>query len=147
MTGLLQSTLWQRLSQSHQRADMQGKLAALDQVQAVIEFDLQGHVLTANDNFLRTMGYSAEQIIGQHHRMFVDEETRGSVEYAQFWQRLAAGQLPDGVGLDQQGAPRGGGGQKHPGAGGEQHLLAFLMEIVGQPEEGAGFPPGTAKTN
>ena len=91
MTGLLQSTLWQRLSQSHQRADMQGKLAALDQVQAVIEFDLQGHVLTANDNFLRTMGYSHEQIIGQHHRMFVDEETRGSVEYAQFWQRLAAG--------------------------------------------------------
>jgi methyl-accepting chemotaxis protein len=91
MTGLLQSTLWQRLSQSHQRADMQGKLAALDQVQAVIEFDLQGHVLTANDNFLRTMGYSAEQIIGQHHRMFVDEETRASAEYAQFWQRLAAG--------------------------------------------------------
>lgn len=62
-------------------------------------------------------------------------------------QCLAAGQLTNGVGLDQQGAPRGGGGQKHPGAGGEQHLLALLMEIVGQPEEGAGFPPGAAKTN
>jgi methyl-accepting chemotaxis protein len=46
-------------------------------------------MLTANDNFLRTMGYSAEEIIGQHHRMFVDEETRASAEYAQFWQRLA----------------------------------------------------------
>ena len=91
MTGLLQGTLWQRLSQNQQRNDMQSKLAALDQVQAVIEFDLQGHVLSANENFLRTMGYDAEQIIGQHHRLFVDEETRESAEYAQFWQRLAAG--------------------------------------------------------
>ena len=90
MTGLLQGTLWQRLSQNQQRNDMQSKLAALDQVQAVIEFDLQGHVLSANENFLRTMGYDAEQIIGQHHRLFVDEETRESAEYAQFWQRLAA---------------------------------------------------------
>ena len=72
MTGLLQSTLWQRLSQSHQRADMQGKLAALDQVQAVIEFDLQGHVLTANDNFLRTMGYTLAEIRGKHHSMFCE---------------------------------------------------------------------------
>lgn len=63
MTGLLQSSLWQRLSQSHQQNDMHGKLAALDQVQAVIEFDLQGHVLTANDNFLSTMGYELPQII------------------------------------------------------------------------------------
>ena len=91
MTGLLQGTLWQRLGRNQQRNDMQSKLAALDQVQAVIEFDLQGHVLSANENFLRTMGYDAEQIIGQHHRIFVDEETRESAEYAQFWQRLAAG--------------------------------------------------------
>ena len=49
MTGLLQGTLWQRLGRNQQRNDMQSKLAALDQVQAVIEFDLQGHVLTAND--------------------------------------------------------------------------------------------------
>ena len=87
MTGFL----WGSQSRRQQYADMQGKLDALNEVQAVIEFDLQGHVLTANDNFLRTMGYSAEQIIGQHHRMFVDEETRASAEYAQFWQRLAAG--------------------------------------------------------
>lgn len=91
MTGLLQSSLWQRLSQSHQQNDMQGKLAALDQVQAVIEFDLQGHVLTANENFLRAMGYELPQIVGQHHRMFVDESTRETPEYTQFWLRLAAG--------------------------------------------------------
>lgn len=79
------------LGRGQQKSDMAGKLAALDQVQAVIEFDLQGHVIAANSNFLQTMGYSADQIIGQHHRMFVDEEMRQSAEYADFWQRLAAG--------------------------------------------------------
>ena len=87
MTGFL----WGVRSRSQQYADMQGKLDALNEVQAVIEFDLQGHVLAANDNFLRTMGYAAEDIIGQHHRIFVDEEARNSAEYASFWQRLGAG--------------------------------------------------------
>ncbi|MEG0445771.1 MAG: PAS domain S-box protein, partial [Comamonas sp.] len=90
MTGFLRGRLL-GLGRGRHAADMAGKLAALDRVQAVIEFDLQGHVLAANRNFLDTMGYSAEQIIGQHHRMFVDEETRNSAEYANFWQRLAAG--------------------------------------------------------
>ncbi|WP_120966468.1 methyl-accepting chemotaxis protein [Comamonas sp. lk] len=90
MTGFLRGRLL-GLGRGRHAADMAGKLAALDRVQAVIEFDLQGHVLAANRNFLDTMGYSTEQIIGQHHRMFVDEETRNSAEYANFWQRLAAG--------------------------------------------------------
>ncbi|MBV8247682.1 MAG: PAS domain S-box protein, partial [Comamonas sp.] len=96
MTGFLHRGLWDQLRHKQQRSDMLGKLAALDQVQAVIEFDLQGHVLAANDNFLRTMGYSAEQIIGRHHRIFVDEETRNSPAYAAFWQRLAAGEHDSG---------------------------------------------------
>ncbi|MBV8248052.1 MAG: PAS domain S-box protein [Comamonas sp.] len=96
MTGFLHRGLWDQLRHKQQRSDMLGKLAALDQVQAVIEFDLQGHVLAANDNFLRTMGYSAEQIIGQHHRIFVDEETRNSPAYTAFWQRLAAGEHDSG---------------------------------------------------
>ena len=87
MTGFL----WGARSQRQQYADMRGKLDALNEVQAVIEFDLQGHVLAANDIFLQTMGYSAQDIIGQHHRMFVDEQTRQSAEYASFWQRLGAG--------------------------------------------------------
>jgi methyl-accepting chemotaxis protein len=87
MTGFL----WGARSQRQQYVDMRGKLDALNEVQAVIEFDLQGHVLAANDIFLRTMGYSAQDIIGQHHRMFVDEQTQQSAEYASFWQRLGSG--------------------------------------------------------
>ena len=91
MIGLLQGRLWRRLTQRGPSTDTQGMLAALHKVQAVIEFDLQGHVLAANDNFLSAMGYTNAQIVGQHHRMFVDEATRESDEYAQFWLRLAAG--------------------------------------------------------
>ena len=87
----MSSFFWGARGQRQQYADMQGKLDALNEVQAVIEFDLQGHVLAANDNFLRTMGYSAQDIIGQHHCMFVDEQTRQSPEYESFWQRLGAG--------------------------------------------------------
>ena len=61
-------------------------------MQSVIEFDLQGHVLHANDNFLQATGYTLAKIQGQHHRMFVDEATRNSAEYATFWQRLGQGQ-------------------------------------------------------
>nr|WP_218242575.1 methyl-accepting chemotaxis protein [Comamonas fluminis] len=92
MTGFL----WGSQSRRQQYADMQGKLDALNEVQAVIEFDLQGHVLAANDNFLQTMGYAAEDIIGRHHRMFVDEQTSESPEYALFWQQLAAGMHDSG---------------------------------------------------
>ena len=93
MTGLLQSTLWQRLSQSHQRADMQGKLAALDRVQAVIEFDLAGHILDANANFLNTFGYGRDEVLGQHHRMFCQPGFANSSEYANLWERLGRGEF------------------------------------------------------
>ena len=85
---------WKKLfgRTSRRSTDVQGQLAAIQAVQAVIEFDLQGHVLHANDNFLRTTGYTLKEIQGQHHRMFVDETTRNSAEYAAFWQRLGQGQ-------------------------------------------------------
>ena len=85
---------WKQLLNRHTRkaADQQGQLAAIQAVQAVIEFDLQGHVLHANRNFLQATGYTLAEIQGQHHRMFVDEATRNSAEYAAFWQRLGQGQ-------------------------------------------------------
>lgn len=85
---------WKKLLNRHTRkaADQQGQLAAIQAVQSVIEFDLQGHVLHANDNFLQATGYTLAEIQGQHHRMFVDEATRNSAEYAAFWQRLGQGQ-------------------------------------------------------
>ncbi len=75
----------------HRQAELDGQLAAIHKSQAVIEFDLQGHILAANQNFLDTVGYEASEVIGQHHRMFVDEATRESAEYAEFWRRLGNG--------------------------------------------------------
>lgn len=68
-------------------------LKALDRVSAVIEFDLDGTILKANDNFLKTMGYSLADIQGQHHRIFVEPELAQSSDYQQFWQRLRQGEF------------------------------------------------------
>ncbi len=67
------------------------KLAALDRSQAIIEFGLDGTILTANDNFLKTFGYTLDEIQGRHHSIFVDEAYRKSDAYRQFWQALRDG--------------------------------------------------------
>ncbi|WP_114240085.1 methyl-accepting chemotaxis protein [Dyella sp. C9] len=69
---------------------------ALNRVQAVIEFDLKGHVLDANENFLQALGYQLEDIRGQHHRMFCEPSYVASSEYKQFWEKLASGQFDRG---------------------------------------------------
>jgi methyl-accepting chemotaxis protein len=74
------------------RANAEGQLAAIDKAQAVIEFDLDGTIRTANDNFLRAMGYTLEEIRGHHHRMFVEPAVRESAEYREFWAKLARGE-------------------------------------------------------
>nr|WP_269809735.1 PAS domain-containing methyl-accepting chemotaxis protein [Kineosporia rhizophila] len=77
-------------------ADAQGKIAAIDRSQAVIEFDLGGIILEANENFLQTVGYSRGEVVGQHHRMFVPPDEARSAAYRQFWQRLGAGEFVAG---------------------------------------------------
>ncbi|MBT0773287.1 PAS domain S-box protein [Kineosporia sp. J2-2] len=77
-------------------ADAQGKIQAITRSQAVIEFDLQGYVLDANENFLDLVGYSRAEVIGQHHRMFVSEDDANSHSYQQFWQSLGAGEFVSG---------------------------------------------------
>ena len=74
-----------------QKADLYGQISAIHRAQAVIEFDLEGHVLMANQNFLDTMGYSLDEVLGQHHRMFIDPDERESAEYLAFWQKLGQG--------------------------------------------------------
>jgi methyl-accepting chemotaxis protein len=78
--------------QKLKNADYEGQLAAISKVQAVIEFTLDGKILTANDNFLNTLGYSINEVRGQHHSMFVDPVYRSSPEYREFWARLARGE-------------------------------------------------------
>ncbi|WP_447957881.1 methyl-accepting chemotaxis protein [Vreelandella sp. EE7] len=67
-------------------------IAALIRSTAVIQFKLDGTIITANDQFLQAMGYSLEQIVGQHHRMFCTKEEVGSPEYAAFWDKLNSGE-------------------------------------------------------
>ena len=76
---------------SQTNADIGAKLAALDRSQAIIEFDLDGTIRTANENFLATVGYRLDEIQGKHHRMFVDPSYAASREYQQFWMELAGG--------------------------------------------------------
>ncbi len=73
-----------------------GKVAAISRAQSVIEFDLSGKVLSANDNFLALTGYSLEEVLGRHHRMFVDKDYGASTEYQHFWERLARGEFETG---------------------------------------------------
>ena len=73
--------------------DTKGKLAALDRSQAIIEFKLDGTILTANQNFLSAMGYTLAEVVGQHHSMFVEPADKASPEYAQFWAALGRGEF------------------------------------------------------
>jgi methyl-accepting chemotaxis protein len=66
------------------------RLAALDHALAVIEFNLDGTIRKANDNFLNALGYRLDEIVGEHHRMFVHREDQGAA-YDGFWQALRAG--------------------------------------------------------
>jgi methyl-accepting chemotaxis protein len=81
---------------SRRIAEIEAKLAALDRVQAVIEFDLDGKILTANQNFLAAMGYTLPEIVGRHHSMFVAPAYRESAEYRDFWTRLRGGSFEAG---------------------------------------------------
>jgi methyl-accepting chemotaxis protein len=75
------------------QADGAGQVAAISKSQAVVEFDLDGTIRTANDNFLRAMGYSLDEVRGKHHSMFVEPALRESAEYRAFWAKLARGEF------------------------------------------------------
>src|SRR3954462_12002187 len=77
---------------ANQLADLQGQIAAIGKAQAVIEFNLDGTILTANENFLNTLGYRLEEIKGQHHSMFVEPGYRAGDEYRRFWEKLGRGE-------------------------------------------------------
>ena len=72
-------------------------LAALEHVQALVEFDLEGRVLRANSLFLDLMGYSANEVLGQHHRMFCPPDVTASNAYRALWEGLRAGQVREDV--------------------------------------------------
>jgi methyl-accepting chemotaxis protein len=69
-----------------------GQIAAIGRAQAVIAFDMDGTIITANDNFLKAMGYTLAEIQGKHHSMFVEQRERDSAAYREFWARLNRGE-------------------------------------------------------
>lgn len=74
-------------------AEYEAKIAAINTSMAVIEFDLDGTVLTANDNFLRTLGYSLSEIQGRHHSLFVAPGEHDTDAYRAFWAKLRRGEF------------------------------------------------------
>jgi methyl-accepting chemotaxis protein len=80
-----------------ERQNAKGILAAIDSSYAYIEFDLGGHVTKVNKNFLQTMGYQSEEVMGKHHRMFCDNALTSSPAYTQFWADLNAGKAQNDV--------------------------------------------------
>ncbi len=77
-------------------ADFSGQLDAISKSQAVIEFNMDGTIITANDNFLNAMGYTLDEIKGQHHSIFTEPNYKTSVEYRQFWEKLNRGEFDAG---------------------------------------------------
>lgn len=76
--------------------DGKGQLDAISKIMGVIEFDLKGNILKVNDNFAAVTGYDVEDIVGNHHSMFVEAEYKASKEYKAFWTNLGAGEPNSG---------------------------------------------------
>jgi methyl-accepting chemotaxis protein len=79
------------------QAETEARATALDRSQAVIEFALDGTILHANENFLEAMGYTLDEVVGRHHRIFCLPEEAGSFAYREFWRRLGSGVFDVGV--------------------------------------------------
>ncbi|EOW2137917.1 methyl-accepting chemotaxis protein [Stenotrophomonas sp. GD03908] len=83
-------------AQKLQAADSAGQLAAIGKSQAVIEFSMDGRILSANENFLEVTGYGLDEVRGQHHSLFVEPGHRSSDEYRRFWEKLGRGEYDAG---------------------------------------------------
>lgn len=73
--------------------DAASTLEAINKSMSVIEFDISGNILKANNNFLNATGYTEKEVVGQHHRMFVDPDYAQSGEYSAFWGKLGRGEF------------------------------------------------------
>jgi len=76
--------------------DLEAQLQAVHQTQAVIVFELNGNIVSANENFLQVMGYSAAELRGRHHRIFCDSAFAASPDYERFWAALNRGEAQNG---------------------------------------------------
>ncbi|EZP31621.1 Pas/Pac sensor-containing chemotaxis sensory transducer [Pseudomonas sp. RIT288] len=119
----------------HTITEQNGLLEAINRSMAVIEFDLEGVVLKANDNFLKTMGYRSEQVIGQPHRVFCTPEFGRSAQYTELWSRLKNGQFQSGTfeRINSQGQPVWLGANYNPikdASGRVVKVVKFAMDVT-----------------
>ena len=82
--------------QKNRDADFSGQITAISKSQAVIEFNLDGTIITANENFLSTLGYTLDEVEGKHHRIFCDSSYTSSSDYKDFWKNLNEGEYDSG---------------------------------------------------
>ena len=91
---------WRDITEEKARAlrdaDVRWQMAAIDKAMAIVSFEPDGQIIEANENFLATVGYSAEDIVGEHHRIFMGRKESESREYQQFWSELRAGRFQAG---------------------------------------------------
>ncbi len=87
---------WTNAAERLLNLDYGAQIAAIGRSQAVIEFNLDGTVLSANPNFCATLGYTLEEIRGKHHSMFTEPAYRSSMQYQQFWEKLNRGEFDSG---------------------------------------------------
>ncbi len=90
-TGIIRD-LTHEVYQRQLNADYEGQIGAISKSQMVIEFEMDGTIIKANENFLKTMGYSLEELQGQHHSIFIDSKEYESVRYTEFWNKLNQGE-------------------------------------------------------
>jgi len=103
-----------------QKLEFAAQAEAISRAQAVIEFNMDGTIVTANQNFLNALGYALPEIRGKHHSMFVDPAMRDSAEYREFWANLNRGQFDAGE-------------YKRIGKGGKEvWILASYNPVIGQ---------------
>ncbi len=84
-------SLFKSTSDDSELVDYRGQIEALNKSLAVIQFEMDGTIISANENFLQTMGYELSEVTGKHHSIFVDESTKTSNDYSAFWSRLNKG--------------------------------------------------------
>ncbi|MBX9704103.1 MAG: PAS domain S-box protein, partial [Silvanigrellaceae bacterium] len=89
---------WVKREQNERRLSQEllATYNAIAKSQAIIEFNLDGTITSANEKFLDTVGYTLEEIVGKHHSIFVEKETKNSPEYMEFWKKLNRGEYEQG---------------------------------------------------
>lgn len=98
MAGSLESAAAKQVDALNaQAAEISGVSKAISRSQAVVEFTVDGTILTANENFLRCFGYELREVEGKHHRMFCDPADANRSEYAALWQKVGRGEFDSGV--------------------------------------------------